>query len=392
MEFLNFSKEDAMAENDRFDKVVIAFLLSWVNELPGHTVLQFGQPLAVYAANDILQDFFLTKQHAFVQLLTSPSIVSHLSRPAEKVYFDLESGEPLMSLTEQRIYNLSRRLESETMHIPFRSIHPKKQTELGDIAPVSTYSASSEELRYNSGNYFASRPANALVFDENSKRCVAKEITDLHILFKRGYMEDRLQEVKTLTTEIGENGESQLQFFVICSRHSVKEGHYGVSLLIMDPGAPDIPVRIIICDTILKDLPHHPRWWNHFIAEYKHVFGDEVTELLEDLSHPLQKVNITGDIPYRHDWDCPYYAASMADALADLVKYQKELLLSGSVSEIHDAMKEQMPDYYHPDRQIKDRHEIRAANRLKRWNSGKYAIEELLGNIRYIRHEEDPAA
>jgi hypothetical protein len=102
---------------------------------------------------------------------------------------------------------------------------------------------------------------------------------------------------------------------------------------------------------------------------------------VEDLSHPLQKVNIKGDNPYRHDWDCPYYATSMADALADLVKNNPELTLNGNVHDIHKAMKAIMQDYHQPDQEIKDRPEIQQANRLKRWKSGREVIKELVMEI-----------
>jgi hypothetical protein len=141
----------------------------------------------------------------------------------------------------------------------------------------------------------------------------------------------------------------------------------------MDPANADFPQRVLICDTLLKELPHHPRWWNNFMTEYTNVFGEAIVELIEDLSHPLQKVNILGDDPYLHDWDCPYYAASMADALADMVLNQRQLLLNGSTAEIHKAMKTAMPDYY-IDQQVKDRPGIRLANRVKRWESGRRVV------------------
>ncbi len=98
---------------------------------------------------------------------------------------------------------------------------------------------------------------------------------------------------------------------------------------------------------------------------------------MEDLSHPLQKVNVKGDDPYRHDWDCPYYVASMTDALAGLVKSNFELVLNGSTAELHDAMKGLMPDYYHENHFIKERLEIKFINRLKRWQSGREMINTL---------------
>jgi hypothetical protein len=40
-------------------------------------------------------------------------------------------------------------------------------------------------------------------------------------------------------------------------------------------------------------------------------------------------------LPYRHDWDCPYYVTSMTDALADLILKDSKLVLNGSIHEIH---------------------------------------------------------
>ncbi|GAA4339070.1 hypothetical protein GCM10023149_49520 [Mucilaginibacter gynuensis] len=368
--------EIAEANNTRFEQEVYNFLRVWVHNHEDETLLQFDQPLDEYLANDALRDFFLNTQHPIQKLLQNRSIASHLGRRARNVYFDPITGDPLLARTEQRIYNLARRMDSEQMHIPFRSVHPNKQTEAGDIADISTYPEESE-IRYNSGNHFTSRPANGNVFDENSKRCTAKSEGNLHVFFKRGFLEDRLQDVKELTAAMHEAGETRTQFFVIYSRHSQQEGHFGASLVIMDSANPDFPQRVMVCDTLLKELPQHPRWWNHFIAEYSNVFGDAIVEIVEDLSHPLQKVNIKGDNPYRHDWDCPYYAASMADALADLVKLHPQLILTGSAHDIHNAMKDTMPDYYQPGYEIKDRPGIQQANRLKRWKSGREVIKDL---------------
>jgi len=378
MEQCTYTKEIAEAANRCFEREVDNFLRAWVQDHADKTLLQFDQTLEEYLANDALRDFFLNTQHPIQKLLKSRPIASHLGRRAAGVYFDPISGDPLLASTEQRIYNLARRMDSERMHVPFRSIHPNKQTEAGDTADISTYPIDSEEIRYNSGNHFTSRPANGNVFDENSKRCLAKSEGNLHVLFKRGFLEDRLMDVQDLTAEMHYAGATQLQFFVIYSRHSIKEGHFGTSLVIMDPVNPHFPKRVMVCDTLLKELPQHPRWWNHFISEYSNVFGDAIVEIIEDLSHPLQKVNVKGDDPHRHDWNCPYYAASMAEALADLVKSIPELLLHGSTSEIHNAMKDIMPDYYYPDRELKDRYAIQETNRLKRWKSGREVIKDLV--------------
>lgn len=377
METNKCTKEIAEAANLNFEREVFLFLRAWVQNNEGKILFQFDQTLDEYLKNDALRDFFLNTQQPIQKMLKNRFIASFLGRRVADVYFDPINGDPLLAPTEQRIYNLARRMEFERMHVPFRSVHPNKQTEAGDTADISTYPLESEEIRYNSGNHFISRPANGNVFDENSKRCTAKSEGNLHVLFKRGFLEDRLKDLKELTVTMDELGETETQFFVIYSRHSPEEGHFGVSLVIMDPANPDFPKRIMVCDTLLKELPQHPRWWNHFIAEYSHVFGEAIAEIIEDLSHPLQKVNVKGDDPYRHDWNCPYYAASMADALAGLVKNNPELLSSGSVNDIHNAMKDLMPDYYQPDHQIKDRQGIQLANKLKRWMSGREVIKDL---------------
>ncbi|SEM77837.1 hypothetical protein SAMN05192574_101783 [Mucilaginibacter gossypiicola] len=380
MELCALTKEVAVAANLCFDQEVHLFLREWVNGHQQNTLLQFQQPFDEYIINDALRDFFLNTRHPIQQLLKNRFIASHLGRRSKLVYFDPLSGDPLLAATEQRIYNLARRMDSESMHVPFRAIHPNKQTEAGDTADISTYPIGSA-LCYNSGNHFMSRPANGNVFNENSKRCTAKSEDRLHILFKRGFLEDRLQDIKILAATMQNECVNVPQFFVIYSRHSQQEGHFGSSLVIMDPANPDFPMRVLVCDTLLKDLPQHPRWWNYFIEEYSNVFGPGITEIIEDLSHPLQKVNVKGDHPYNHDWDCPYYAASMAEALADLVKTDPGMLLNGSLETIHNAMKNLMPDYYKKDHELKDRQEIRKANRSRRWLSGREVIKDLVIEI-----------
>lgn len=378
MQEITGTKEIAEAINRDFERDIYQFLHSWVQNHEDEILLRFDQTLDEYLANDALRDFFLSAQNAFPKLLKQHFIASHLGRCAEGVYFDTDSGDPLLAATEQRIYNLARRMDSEQMDVPFRSIHPNKQTEAGDTANIATYPTESEEIRYNSGNHFTSRSANDNVFEENSKRCMAKAEGNLHVLFKRGFLEDRLQDVINITQQLQCEGETSLQYFIIYSRHSPKEGHFGVSLVIMDTANPNFPKRVLVCDTLLKELPQHPRWWYHFVAEYSNVFGDAIVEIIEDLSHPLQKVNIKGDNPYRHDWDCPYYAASMANALAHLVHNNTDLVLSGTLSEIHTAMKAKMPDYYQHNDEIKDRLSIQQTNRLKRWESGRELIKRLV--------------
>lgn len=328
------TKNVAETANRCFEQVVYQFLYSWVQDHEDLTLLKFEQGLEEYLGNDALRDFFLNTEHPVCSLLEDRSVARHLGRHSSEVYFDPVNGDPLLSPTEQRIYNLARRMDSEHMHVPFRSVQPNKQTASGETAEVHTYPLESEEIRYNSGNHFISRPANGNVFDENSRRCTKKSGGNLHVFYRRGFLEDRLHEVKEISAVLKLAGETQTQFFLICSRHSQQEGHFGVSLVIMDPTKPDFPQRVLVCDTLLKELPQHPRWWYHFVQEYTNVFGHAVAEIVEDLSHALQKVNIKGDEPYRHDWNCPYYAASMAEALADMIINRPELALSGSTDQI----------------------------------------------------------
>ena len=375
------TRETAEAANRNFELEMHDFLRNWIFQHESKTLLRFDQSLDEYLSNNALRDFFLHSVHPLKQLLQQNSIARHLSRGADQVYFDPTSGDPLLAPAEQRIYNLAHRMDSERMHVPFRSVQPVKQTEAGDTADIATYPPESENIRYNSGNHFTSRPANGNVFDENSKPCIAKSAGNLCVLFERGFLEDRLQCIKQRMIALHEAGGQGYQYFVICSRHSPKEGHFGASLVIIDPSNPHFPVRVFVCDTLLKDLPHHPRWWNHFIGEYAHVFGEAIGELIEDLSHPLQKVNIEGDHPYRHDWDCPYYVTSMTKALADMVITYPDLIVNGSLNEVHNAMKTLMQDYYQPDQTIKNRQDIKKVDRLKRWNSGLEVIRDLLSDV-----------
>lgn len=363
-------KERAVSANNHFENHLYLFLKAWARSADED-----------YLATVALRDFFLLTAYPLQALLAQALIAGHLCRSACDVYFDPVTGDPMLACAEQRIYNLARRVDDERQHVPFRSVQPNKQTEEGDIADISTYPLDSAAIRYNSGNHFSSRPANGNVFEEHSRHSSAKTNNHLFVLFRRGFLTDRLHDVKAITAAMRESGETQPQFFVICSRHAAQEGHFGASMVIMDPANPDFPKRVLICDTLLKELPQHPRWWHFFVAEYSQVFGEAVAELLEDISHPLQKVNIKGDEPYRHDWDCPYYVASMTDALAELAITNSALLIKGSAAEIHQAMKSLMPDYYHKDALIKDRANIQSVNREKRWNSGCNLMSEMLSEI-----------
>lgn len=173
MEQVACNPEFALAANKRFEKALRRFLRAWVKGHEDQTLLRFGEPMESYLAGDGLRDFFLNNEHPVQRLLSSSAIFRHLGRPMNKVYFDPVSGDPFLSLSEQRIYNLARRMDGEKMHVPFRSVHPNKQTETGDTADVLSYPIDSN-IRYNSGNHFASRPANGNVFKENSQRCSAK--------------------------------------------------------------------------------------------------------------------------------------------------------------------------------------------------------------------------
>ncbi|WP_245447196.1 hypothetical protein [Mucilaginibacter celer] len=211
MELCTLKKEIALAANLCFDLEVHSFLREWVNRHQESMLLQFEQPIDEYITNNALRDFFLNTRHPIQHLLKNRFITCHLGRRSKVVYFDPLSGDPLLAVTEQRIYNLARRMDIESMHVPFRAIHPNKQTEAGDTADISTYPIGSA-LCYNSGNHFMSRPANGNVFNENSKRCTAKSEGRLHILFKRGFLEDRLQDIKILATAMQNEYESVPQF------------------------------------------------------------------------------------------------------------------------------------------------------------------------------------
>ncbi|WP_053058197.1 hypothetical protein [Pedobacter sp. BMA] len=368
---------EARNRNMAFESDISSFLCAWMVKQSKPGLLRFDQDNSAYLENDALRDFFISSENPMGELLSDERIFLHLNRPEHLVYFDSISGDPLLSRSEQRIYNLARRMEHVEVHIPFRSVQPNKQTEVGDIADIETYPEDSAEVRYNSGNHFASRPANANVFIQNSQFSTMKSEGNLHVLFKNGFLEDRLQEIRSYQYPKENLIPGQLLFFVICSRHSITEGHFGTSLVIIDPQTPEFPKRILICDTLLKQLPQHPRWWHHFVNAYSNVFGDAANELIEDVSHPLQKVNIKGDDPFRHDWDCPYYAAALADAFSGLVKNNVEVLLHGSSLDVHIAMRQYMSEYYDPTGEIKPRSDIQFSNRIKRWRSGQQLIGEL---------------
>jgi hypothetical protein len=111
MEHRTCSKEFAEATNDFFERIMFKFLRSWVQDHEDKTLLKFDQLLGEYLVNDALRDFFLNTRHPLQELLKNNLIACHLGRRAESVYFDQVTGDPLFAPTEQRIYNLARRMD-----------------------------------------------------------------------------------------------------------------------------------------------------------------------------------------------------------------------------------------------------------------------------------------
>ena len=124
-------------------------------------------------------------------------------------------------------------------------------------------------------------------------------------------------------------------------------GHYG-------PISSLLSLRALVCDTLLRITATSALVASFYCLNIQMYLvmrsGNDRGSFA-----PLQKVNIKGDDPYRHDWDCPYYVASMTNALADLVILTPELMVNGCLEEIQNAMTSLMPEYYQANQIIKER-------------------------------------
>ena len=246
----DYPKEQAEAANSAFDLAVKQFLRDWIAQgTVSARPVEGADNLEEFVDHGALRSFFKHRDDAVERLLEQDSIARHLLRTIDKVHFQGDAYEPLLSRFERRIYNIAA--QREHLEVPFRYSPPSRQSVYGDTVQHTdpTAGPSKEDI----GVYFGTRRTDitALSILAHQLRWEALGSSDLPIhVIAEGYMTDSLQRAKTSTWQAGESGETRPHCFVIQRRHAADDRHLGAALLIMNPGQPALPRRIIFCDTL----------------------------------------------------------------------------------------------------------------------------------------------
>lgn len=364
-----YSQKQAWQQNLQFDEHVKAFLRDWLSKGSPESadIKSHEQAIEEFVNGGALREYFKRHEDPFQKLTENKVIARHLCRMHHQVYFDPITNEPVLSQFESRIYNLSA--HRQHLQIPYRFIPISRQGSNGDRATNDELAPERQGKDIDIGDYFATRRA-----DEVAVKMLHMELEHAikvrhkHINFiDTHYMPDAIKAVSENIQSAFFSGKHRPGFFVLQSRYRPEgiDRHFGAALLIMDPGHPHSPKRIIFCDTV-----NLPGWRPLFGTMIKNVFGAEAELTIEVASHPLQGLNREPNIA-EHDLNCSFYTYSMAHALLRIAQKQPQLLLLGTIDKIQNAMKGKMNDYYEPNGDVKSAYVIKQTNLYKRWNMGR---------------------
>lgn len=378
----DYTLEQAEAANNAFDEAVKQFLRFWIEQgtVSTKSIGDSGDA-EEFIEHGALRVFFKHREDAFERLLEQDHIARHLLRPIDDVYFQGDAYEPLLAKFEKRIYNIAA--QREHLEVPFRYSPLSRQGTHGDTLQLTD--ATDDQPREDIGVYFGTRRSDstALAILAHQLRWEALAPSELPIqVITEGYMHDSLQRVRTITEQLGEQGNTQPHCFVIQRRHAADDRHLGAALLIMNPQLPALPQRIIFCDTLRLD--HQPPWWDKFRGKIDAAFPQPdghapASDKLEDGGVKLQRLH--DGVPVRHqDIDCAFYTASMGRALIQLVRADADLVLHGSIEAIVGQMTARMPEYYEQPNQPKEPAAVREVNVVRRWNTGWQALKNMMQN------------
>ncbi|GAB4035304.1 hypothetical protein [Spirosoma gilvum] len=374
----NLSKQAALNANAAFDEAVKHYLhhcidqgtLFWIDrgfddQNDTDTFLQQGA----------LRSFFAHHEDALERLLQEEPIARHLLRPDTRVFFQPDGYEPLLSTFEKRIYNLAA--HHEYGQVPFRYSPKSRQDGYGNSIDLAD-SAAREDI----GCYFGTRRS-----DETALNLIARQLhrealfsnaLTVHVVTE-GYMEDSLRIIRKTTEQLHQEGVKSVHCFVVQRRHAADDRHLGAALLLMDTEHPQLPQRIIFCDTLKPNAL--PPWWSKFKRYVDTVFPQPVGEppasdRLEDGSVNLQRLH--DGVPIRHqDIDCAFYSASMARALIQLSKQSPDLIINGSIIELIAEMTQRMPEYFLGANMARKPEWVREVNVVNRWQAGRDALMDI---------------
>lgn len=379
----HYTKERADWANNAFDHAVKQFLREWIDHstvAETHADADSDRDAEVFVEHGALRSFFKHSDDALERLLRHDAIARHLLRPVSEVYFENDAYEPLLAVFEKRIYNLAAHREHR--EVPFRYSSSNRQCAYGDT--VGVLDELTGQPKEDIGTYFGTRRSDAtalaILADQLRNELCCQPTLPVHVVTE-GYMEDSLRIVLTVTEELRDEGINQLQCFVIQRRHAADDRHLGAALLVMDPQQPELPRRIIFCDTL--NPSGQPPWWNKFKHKIDAVFPQPegsapASDRLEDGGVNLQRLH--DGVPVRHqDIDCAFYTASMVRALIQIAQSAPEVIVTGNITEVRSEMTARMPEYFERANQPRDPAFVREENVAYRWNTGREALQNLMG-------------
>ena len=379
----NYSIEQAEWANAAFDKAVKALLRDWIEQgtVSTNVSMEGAADKEEFLEHGALRSFFKHRPDAFERLLEQEAIARHLLRPIDEVYFQTDAYEPMLAKFEKRIYNIAA--HRENLEVPFRYSPISRQGAHGDT--IQPADLADNQTREDIGVYFGTRrtdsTALSILAHQLRWEAMAPSAIPIHVITE-GYMDDSLRRVRAITEQLTGPDIDQPHCFVIQRRHAADDRHLGAALLIMNPLRPDLPQRIIFCDTLSPG--NQPPWWNKFKDKVDAVFPQPAGQApasnkLEDGSVKLQRLH--DGVPVRHqDIDCAFYTSSMARALIQLVRADANLMLDGSIEAVVSQMTARMPEYYEQPNQPKEPAEVREVNVARRWNTGWQALKNMMQN------------
>jgi hypothetical protein len=374
------TQEQAEAANLAFDNAVRQYLLDWIAQGTVSGVDRSPDALTdseEFVEQGALRQFFKHHQDDALELLLQNSVIArHLMRPASEVCFTNDHYEPLLARFERRIYNLAA--HREHLEVPFRYSPASRQGDYGDSIGLADLPPGEgrEDIGYYFGTRRSDRTALSLLSQKLSVQALKQPSTlPVHVITK-AYMTEAMELVKAQTAQLQADGDDQQHCFIIQTRHAADDRHLGAALLLMHSSQPDIPQRILFCDTLNPEGT--PPWWHSFKHKIDTVFPQPAEEALasdrlEDAGVKLQRLH--DGVPVRHqDIDCAFYTYAIADALIQLTIEVPELVVLGSTESIVSHMTERMTDYYVQADIARSPETVREANVLHRWNTGRDAL------------------
>lgn len=377
--YTQYTREQAEEANFIFDETVKQYLRHWIDQGTVAGVdrrAEVERDTEAFIQQGALRSFFKHHDDALERLLQQDDIARHLLRPNTKVFFEPDAYEPLLSLFERRIYNLAA--HREHLEVPFRYSPVSRQETCGDSIPFAAMPA---DVREDIGFYFGTRRSDTttlnLIARQLRREALFSSPLPVHVVTE-GYMEDSLRAVRTAAEQLQQESQQAIHCFVVQRRHAVDDRHLGAALLLMNVQQPDLPQRVLFCDTLKPN--GKPPWWDKFKRYLDTVFpqpegSPAASERLEDGGLNLQRLH--DGVPVRHqDIDCAFYTASMARALIQITKLSPELI-SGSIEDLVSRMTERMPEYFEQTNVAKDPELVRQVNVIRRWQMGQEALADI---------------